>query len=434
MIFRVGLKRGATALGVISSFYSADILAQDRASDADQEVSLSEILTFADTHAPAILFAKRDTADLAAMRAEADVVLPENPTLELSAGPRFEEGADTDFDFSVGISQPVEIAGQGNERSALADRAMERVQAEIERARWLTRCDVTSAFYANVVARQRSDVARDQVMFAEELARIAHQQLGTGEINRIEAQLAETDLAEARQSLIEAEQGVQAAQLRLVQASGWPIEHLPVVTQTLEATTELPAVRELLRVAQGHAHQLEASRRALAEARQRVGLADRDAWPDPVLGVSLTREGAPGGPPSYIVLGSLGVPLPLWQRNQSERRQAEAQVSRALVQWDMERETLFARLVEAHGRARAALQRITLSQTQIAALEANMELVHRALLAGEISFLAVAAARQRFFDARVHYLNAFEDYYESRADLERSMGVALSTLTHVEAP
>jgi cobalt-zinc-cadmium efflux system outer membrane protein len=266
------------------------------------------------------------------------------------------------------------------------------------------------------------------VTFAEEMLRITRRRLSAGEVSAIDVRLAESDAAQARQAKILAEQDLRQARLLLCEVTGWPIESPPIPRGALEAVRAVPSLRQVLALATDRHPELRARQAAVAEAHARVDLADREAWPSPVFGASVQRE-AHGPAPNYIVLGTLGIPLPFWQRHQAERARARADEDVAQTEQSAAATILRARIARAHSELEAAAERIRLfTSTVTPSLEDSLSLLRRGFDAGEIPLVNVAVARERFLQTQRDALGAYADYYRALAELEAAVGADLTRL------
>jgi cobalt-zinc-cadmium efflux system outer membrane protein len=402
------------------------------ASSGERELSLAELLAHAEGHAPALLISKPRRGYASAARAGAEPWLHQNPTLEFGIGPRFSGGSERDFDFVASVAQPVEIAGQRGLRLSAASRMGERLAAEATLTDWELRRDITLLFRTAVVARERALIEERSVRFAEEMVGIARRRLGAGEATAVDLHLAETDLAQARQAKLAAEQDVRTLRIRLAEITGWPIEHPPNVPVGIPEPAPVPALAAVLERAGDQHPELKAHRAAVAEARARAELADRDAWPTPVLGVQVAREGSAGSPANYIALGTLATPLPFWQLNREERARSRVDRDVAEAEEKAAAEALRARIARAHAELTAAAERLALFATTLAPqLERSLDLLRRGLEAGELPLLEVAVARERFLSAQRDVLGIYADYYRAQAELEAALGAELPTAAAV---
>jgi cobalt-zinc-cadmium efflux system outer membrane protein len=407
-----------------------------RADAESCEVGLDELLAFAERNAPALQVATRRRGYGEAAREGASPLLPYNPAVQFAIGPRIEGSEARDFDFTTSLGQPVEIAGQRGLRLDAADRLSDRLDAELGVTRWDVRRQVILGYRTAVVARERVRISDRLVSFADDLLRIAQRRLAAGEGSAIDVRIAETDAAQARQAKILAERDLRSLQLSLCEITGWPIESPPLPRAGLDPPRPVPALRAVLALAGERHPELRSRRAATAEAHARAELADREAWPTPIFGVSVAREGRGATATestSYIVLGTVGLPLPFWQLNQGERARAHVDVEVARTEESTTARTLRARIARAHSALRAAAERVQVFTSAVTpSLEDSLALLRRGLDAGEISLLDVAVARERFLQTQRDALSAYEDYYRALVELEYVVGAELEAMVGAE--
>jgi len=373
------------------------------AQDAPDEriVSLEALLAHAERRAPALVVAERRRRYGDAAAAGADVALQHNPTLEFGIGPRFSGANESDFDFTVALGQPVEVAGEPAARRRAAALVGARLDAESAAVRAEVRRDVVQAYHAATIARAATAIAARLVTFSEALLTLVRRRLAAGDASAIDVRVAEIEAAQARQEVLIAEHALRCARLTLAELSGWSIETPPNVAASLSSVRPAPSLGAAMAAAADNHPALRARQAATAEAHARVEVAAREGWPAPVFGVQVAREGSAGSPANYIVLGTLGLALPLWQRNQGER-------ARALVDEDVSRaeESVAARAVRlriarAHAELSSAAERIALFESaSVPALEDGLVLLERGFAQGEVPLFAVTSARARFVEAQ----------------------------------
>lgn len=266
-------------------------------------------------------------------------------------------------------------------------------------------------------------LAERALRFAEEVQTITERRLAAGDATAIELRLSRAEVAAARQSLLLAQRDLLGSRLELCIAAGYPPASPPTVPPGLVPPRPVPSLAALMAELGDRHPELGARRAAVSEARARLELAERQAWPVPVLGVELSREGAVGSPTNYIVLGTLQLPLPLFQRNQGERGQWRAEGAALRAEGEMDRQALAVRLARAHGELAIAAARLDVYTGDTAtALSDTLALVERGFSAGEIALVDLLAARQRLLGAETARLDAYADYYRALADLESAAG------------
>ncbi len=422
-LFAVRAKRSVVCGCLAWLVLAAHGMAQAQASP-EREVGLPELLAFAQQHAPPITRATQQQGYAAAVRQGADAWLPQNPTIDLAVGPRF-SASQRALDFVASLSQPIEIAGERGRRQHAASQLGEQLQATTAETQWQVRARVIAAYWLTAVQRERAAVAGQGVAFAEAVRTIVQRRLAAGEATAIDALLADNDVLQAREAKLIEEQALFVARVSLAEVSGWPIETPPVVAATITTRTSIPPLVTLITGRQGQHPALLSRQAASREARARAELADREVWPDATLGVQMAREGSAGSPANYIVLGTLGLALPFWQSNQTERARARVDAAVADTEARAITRELSARLSTSHAALSSAIARLSLFASGVSSWEQRLTLLRRGFEAGELPLLTVVASRERFLQSQRDALDAYADYYRALVDLELALGMEL---------
>ena len=392
------------------------------AQTAAQRVGLAALLAYAETHAPELRrsYGQRELAKAAATAAA--VLLPTNPELSIAAGPRV-SGSVTGVDVEASLLQELEIGGQRGARMRAAEQQSAATEAEIQAARFLVHSELRSAFYRAIVERERVQLAQRVVQFQREVLRSLERQVAAGDVGALGLRLGQAEVAQATQELIAQEQAALAARLRIAQVVGWSSPQPPEPDGALPPLREPPDVSQLTAAAREQPN-LRAAEARVREARARVDVAERDAWPRPAVGVAYRREGDRAVEGNYdIFMGAVSVPLPLFQTNQGARARARAEASIADTELAVQRDRLGARIAEAHGELTAAARRAAAYGAEIVPrFEENLSMLRRAFELGEIDILALSAGRERFLRIESAALTARLEYVSALGTLERVVG------------
>lgn len=388
-------------------------------------VSLDEVLAYADQRAPSLRVARKRLGFGAAAVKGAAPWLPANPQLTVGLGPRWGSGWSS-TDYQLSLSQRLEVAGEPGLRRAAARRTRDRFDAELDEARWIVHRDAHAAFHRALVSRERLAVSERLIVFQKRLVEIARGRLQAGDVSPLPVRLAEAEMSQARVTQIGVEQEAWRARIELGTLVGWPAEHPPVPLGQLDLPRDPPSSEALLRVARSHQPRLRTLEAARTEAQAQARVAERDRWPEPTVGVQLTREGAEGGFEETIVLGSLSVPIPLARRNQGERARTQAREEVAGAELSAFTARLAGSIEQHRSTLTAAAARVrTYGVAILPAFEENLRLIHRAFELGEIDILQVSVARERFLRIQTDALDAYADYFRAVANLEGVIGADL---------
>lgn len=393
----------------------------------DGAVTLSELLRWADTNAPALRVADAQAALGDAELEGAGALLPYNPELSLSAGGRTVAGTTT-FELEAGIEQRLELAGQRGTRLAAAERFRLARHAQREVVRWELHA-VVHALYAKLLVQAAQLAAADKLAaFANALQDIVDKRVAAGEEAPLRAALARAEIARARQAVIAARHAHRTTGLQLAEVIGWPVQRPLAVLGALPEPEIVGDWKALAARAKSEHPSQRWLELELQAADARVAREDRRAWPDPSVGVSYAREAEAGGPAQHVWMATVGIPLPIWERNQSGRAVARAQANEARAERDAFEQRLDARIAGAVARVDAAAERVKLyGEDILPAFEENLVRLQRAFELGEIDILELAQIQGRILETNAAALDALEAYFEAVAALEALSGVEVLT-------
>lgn len=389
-------------------------------------LTLEQLLVYADSHSPVIQTARAQRNLAEAEIIGANIVFPANPQLSFGAGGRTIDNA-TGFEFEVAVQQKFEFAGEPGLRLDAAEDLQQLSEAVVNEVRWSVHVEVHRLFVDILLVRERLAQAERFVAFAQSMRDIAAQQVEAGESSPLILLVADADLAQTREAIIEAQQAKDSLTARLAAVVGWPEAPLPDVHGTLPEVRQAPNVETLLEMMAEHHPSLRTRELAVVAGQSQLALEEREAWPEPAVGFSYGREAAPGpGAEADIWLFNLTFPIPLWRTNQQGRARAEAE----LLITDKEREATATRLrgelIQASIALNAAVERVALYETGVVPqLEANLSLLQRAYELGEVDVHQVSQTRERLLTATGQYIDARITYYETAATLEGLVGTEL---------
>ena len=284
------------------------------------------------------------------------------------------------------------------------------------------------------LARERLEVADQVLALSEELFSIVSRQVDAGELSPLALLTARSELAQVREMRIMAARAVTTHRIALAAGAGWPQDAPLELDVTSAKATAAPPFDALLALAERQAPVLRRLHAAEQAAQARRALAEREAWPEPTVGMGYAREGGPGGGADIFLL-QLGLPLPLWDRNQGgiarayvEQEVAQASVTQAEVD-------LRARLAQAKAAVDAAAERVGIYGDDVLPLiEEELARLQRAYQLGELGLQEITIARQRLLDMERAALQARAAYVEARASLVALVGCAALPLSPQEKP
>jgi cobalt-zinc-cadmium efflux system outer membrane protein len=110
----------------------------------------------------------------------------------------------------------------------------------------------------------------------------------------------------------------------------------------------------------------------------------------------------------------VGIPLPIWNRNQGGIRQAQAEVTEAnrnLNRIELSLEQRLAEVVQQYADARVTAS--TYSRDILSRSERTLDLIQQGYEQGEVGYLDLLTAQRTYFQTNLAYLDALNSLWES---------------------
>jgi len=392
-----------------------------------EEISLDEMLAYAEQHSPALLMAQSMRLRAEATSVAASALLPSNPELLVAVGPLFGRPG-TGLGVNASLMQQVHIAGERGLQMSTANQSLKLADAEIQQARWEVHCDIREAFYRALLAQERLKLARHILNFHSEVLRVVERQISIGETPPLSLRIAQAEVAQAKQMLVASQQAFLSARIQLAQLSGWPAQTPPSPAGHLASPIALPTQEQLVEMAHQNLPLLQVTLAKLQEAEARLTLSNRNAWPKPSVGLQYQYEGRqPNTPSTSMLLGAISFPIPSFQTNQGEKARSQAEAAISKRELHANYKLLYGKIAQLRSEALASEERTRAYGIDILPrFEENLHLLRRAFELGEIDILSLSAGVKRFLEIRNDALNAQQDYFVALINLERNVGVGIS--------
>ena len=360
-----------------------------------------------------------------------------NPTLDVEQTTGGLTGSGGERETSIGISLPLEVAGQRKRRIDVAQAQLEATEAEVaERERQLAGEVLTS--YAEALATLRElEITEGLNDIDLQTARFVQARVNEGETAPIELSLlqVEVDRLKSRRALVEGR--LQATLLRLKNLVGIPFDEplrLRENLSTSQSQWQRPASLDgAVEIALRTRPDLRLARLNLEVARAGLGLARSQAAPELVASTKYIQNRSvfnetPVGPISdrdRLLTFGVSIGLPVFNRNQG----AKAEAALAITQAERRREFLesIVRSEVASSYARVdAVQRAlaTFDQGVIGRSNENIRAIRAAYEIGEFKITDLLAEQRRLLDSQRDFTETLTERYRALVDLQSAMGVA----------
>lgn len=408
------------------------LAAPGRAAAAAEEVrtlSLSEALTLGEQNIPRLVRARAEQRVVESRRAGAGMWLTQNPYASLLVGRRTERTSDpvaTGTQLQFHIEQALEIAGQRWARLAAVDAQVAVAEAETAFSRIEARALLKTFYVQAALAEQRVAVSKSREELADRLFASARARLELGATGELETNLAQIELGRVRADRVQAEADAETRLTALRILCGLsPHARLRLESHQAEPPT-LPAAQQQLPTL----HALAESERAdlLAIKRQQRSLLTdgsrlrREVVPNLVLSFDWQRD-LPG---QEFFGGTIGITLPVWNRNQGPLAQLTASELLRRADERLLRTRIFGEVSLAHRKLELLRAQVgEFKKDVLPPAERNIDLLRRGWQAGKFDLFRVITASRELAETRLRLLDLLESLWLAAIELERAVGVPL---------
>jgi cobalt-zinc-cadmium efflux system outer membrane protein len=340
--------------------------------------------------------------------------LPPNPSVGYVASEIGNEGA---------VGQQGAFVGQKFIRGNKLERSQAVVAAEIAlaeqqmaAAEQKVRTDVRKGYYEALLAQRRVELAEELVRLSGEAAEASKSLWKAQEIPL--AGLLQAEVQEQNRFVVlRTSQNRLRRAWRSLSARIGPIE-LPV--QPLVGDVDaLPASldwqQQLDRI-QSLSPEVSAAMADVDRARRALGRACVEAVPDINTQLSVQYDDSTDDTITGI---QVGMPLPIWNRNQGGIRQAKSEVTEAVRNADRVQLALARRLADAYlAYSDARFTAETYAIEILPRAERTFQLVQQGYQQGEVGYLDSLVAQQTFSQTNLTYLDALGSLWQSHVFIE----------------
>ncbi len=349
-----------------------------------------------------------------------------NPEVWIGVGVRA-NGFGRSLEIQAQLDQRIEIFGERRMRIRAAKAYKEQLEQELGREQWKIYAEVHGAYNAALLARQRAETAAGIVSCSERILQTAQKRAEAGEISNLRVRIAEGELAQAKQRKLAADLDFRISANRLSEAAGWPKERLLVPVGELRLPEKVGDPDAFFDKAMAGHPMIAAQQAAVRTAEARVDAAERDRYPEPMVGAFFSREREPSMMTVQTVVGlaTVTIPIPIWQRNQKARARAKAELEVAQVELGTIEYRLGLQIKRAVEAVNTAAERVqTYARDVVPRFEENMAMLEAAFELGEADIIEVFVARSRFLSIQSEALEAYDSYYDAIQDFERLVGTS----------
>ncbi len=379
-----------------------------------QGLTLADLETMALAGNPSIA---RTSALLDAARGNyIQVGLPPNPSAGYEGQQIGSRGlAEQDGVF---VSQEIVRGGKLKLNRQVAAQEWVRAEQELSAQQQRVLTDVRVAYYEVLIAQRQDSLTTELLQVARRALNVAEGLLKGKEVGRVDVLQAELETENAEIIARNARHRRAAAWQRLSAVVGNP--SLPI--QDLDGDLEHPHGEYTwdgsLQLVLTNSPEIAAAVANVERARWAVQRAVVEQTPNvTVLGLVNWRDNGIGGRSDGGI--SVGVPLPLWNRNQGGIIQAQGQVAAAERALDQLELALQDRLTPVYERYANAFHQVARYRTKILpAAQESLDLTRQLYQGGETGFVNLLLAQRTYSQTNLNYLESLRALRGAEAEIE----------------
>jgi len=332
------------------------------------------------------------------------------------------------LDQNVMAMYPLYTGGSLKGRVSSAQAQQEASSCDVATTELDTALAVKNAYYQALLAQRYVDAYQRRVDEARERVRIAEEAFAAGRIARYDLLRNQTDLAEARQQINNAQRDVEMALIDLKNMMGISQSSQLTLTQDLAVQAAPPTLDELQAAALKQRPEVQAARARIRSAQANVGVA-KSAYKPQVYATAMADlsvmkvDSMNGGADTGYLVGVTAA-LPVFDGGLRRSSVNEAQAMLGQMQAD-EREAILnvsKSVATAYVQFGAATRNVDLAQAAIIQAEEDYRIIRLRYEAGKATNVEVLDALATFTRAQTMYAEALYGQNVARETLTRAIG------------
>lgn len=298
----------------------------------------------------------------------------------------------------------------------VASQEIRQAIRELEAQRMRVLNDARREFYSVLVAQESVRVTEELVAIAEKAVSVSGELLEAQESGRVDLLQASVELESVRIGLTNAKLRYQSAWRRLTAVAGIPgMAPATAMGDLRVLPVNLTWDEELSRIL-GSSPQIAAARTGVARSRWALRRAQAEPIPNIDVQTNVQYDNATG----YTLAGvQVGIPLPLYNRNQGGIREANAglmaataEVGRVELALQEQLATVFERYAQAQNQVEKYSKEI------LPTAKRSLELVTLGYQSGEFGYVALLTSQRTFSMANLSYLSALDEMWSSAIEID----------------
>ncbi|HEY8924802.1 MAG TPA: TolC family protein [Polyangia bacterium] len=331
---------------------------------------------------------------------------------------------------SVAISQLVDVWQKRSARVRAADASLARRRFLTEDVLREIAYGVRTAFATVARKQEEVDLAVEISQRYGETVRLSRSRFAAGDISEADLRKIELEGLKYQNQIVDAQLDLDLARAALAALLALPSARELPARVAIDGGRPAFDFARLAAVAREQRPDLKAVRAGRGAAAAELTAAEREVMPDLTLGAAYTHSAftVSGDNPNTLAL-SIGLPLPLFDRNQAnigrarlDQRRADNDEVRVLLEIDRELEEAARRIDRSRQLLAVFEGRPGQGDGLLARAETALRVSERSYKAGATSLLELLDAQRTYLQARGDYLRAVNDFRQAAIDVAHAVG------------
>ncbi len=357
-------------------------------------------------------------------RIKSALLLPSNPEVKTEFGAR-ESSSERHTDYTIALSQEIEVYGQRRKRISVANKKIERVKFEIADVERNVIANVKSSFYEVLTSLEIVKLQSYVEGIFKRLWNATMERYKAGAISALELNSIKIRYGLAKQQLLAAKKNNQNSLLNLKLLLGKSRDEPLTLKGDLTYQTLQVNLEDLLISAYETRPDLKAMELEKKRASQEISLRKAEKIPNPELSGFFTRE---EGGADDIVGGEISISIPIWDRKQSELKKARTDKDVADINIKNKYLEIQKEVEAAYCSFMAAREGISIYTDEILPqVDESLRLNEISYKEGSTSFIEFLTIQKDLLETRTAYLNTLLDYNKAIIGIETVSGENLTS-------
>jgi outer membrane protein, heavy metal efflux system len=337
-----------------------------------------------------------------------------NPTIGYLGGDIGLEG--TAGQQGAVFGQEIVTSGKLRLGSSVAGHEVRIARHGLEAQRQRVLNDVRTGYYQVLLAQKMIDVHQELLRISQEIAQAMEKALTLQEVSRADALQVRIEAERARVGLEEVENNHQIAWYQLATVLGQPEMPPAALVGSVEMDLPTPSREEALGRLMAQSPELAHARSGVDRARCQVALQCAERVPNFEFEMwakhdAITDEG--------LLDVGVGLPLPLFNRNQGNIVTAQAELIAAQREVERVELDLRNRFAVAFGEFVNARRLVdSYANTILPNGEESLRLFRLGLRDGEFGYLTLLTAQRTYFNDNLEYLASLQEFWARAVELD----------------